>query len=182
MTAYPSTRPTWRENDAKYTVEKYLPSFLHAIETEYLSKPNTLPQVHDNQHQADEVMTLYPARENQHESAVPEDNEVPESGSYGAEAAIPHIKRDEEEPNDTGASDEEASELGSCYELPTNQEESVEVESLPSTEEVHFTSVSTPTSNPSSPSRSSKSRFVASVRAKYSQFAAFMRRLKRQSL
>ncbi len=92
------------------------------------------------------------------------------------------ILSDEEEPNDTGVSDNEELEVGSCYPIPTGEEESVEVESLPSTEEVHFTFVSTPTSNPSSSSRSSKSRFVASVRAKYSQFAAFMRQLKRHSL
>ncbi len=182
MTAYPSTRPTWRENDAKYTVEKYLPSFLRTIETEYLSQPNTLPLANDNQHQAEEVMTIYPARENQQEFAIAEDNEVPESSSYGAET-VPHIESDdEEEPNDTGVSDNEQSELGSCHAIPTGEEESVEVdESLPSTDEAHFTSVSTPTSNPSSSSRSSKSHFIASVRAKYSQFAAFMRRLKRHS-
>ncbi len=59
--AYPSTRPTWRENDAKYTAEKYLPSFLHTIETEYLSQLNTLPQVNDNQHKAEVVTALYSA-------------------------------------------------------------------------------------------------------------------------
>ncbi len=91
VTAYPSTQPTWRENDAKYTVEKYLPSFLHAIETEYLSKPNALPQVNDNQHKAEVVMALYSASKNQHEFAMPEDSEVPESGSYGAET-VPHIE------------------------------------------------------------------------------------------
>ncbi len=171
VTAYPSTRPTWRENNAKYTVEKYLPSFLHTIETEYLSQPNTLPKVNDNQQQAEEVTTLYSARENQQQSAMPEDNEVPESGSYGAET-VPHIESVEEEP--TGVSDDEESELGYCYEIPTGEEESVEVESLSSTEVVHFISVSTPTSNPSSLSRS----FAASVRAKYNQFSAFMRRLK----
>ncbi len=96
MTAYPSTQPTWRENDAKYTLEKCLPSFLHAIETEYLSQPNTLPQVYDNQHQAEEVMTLHPARENQQEFAIPKDSEVPESGSYGAET-VPHTEGDDEE-------------------------------------------------------------------------------------
>ncbi len=73
--------------------------------------------------------------------------------------------------------------LGPCYETPTGGQ-SVEVESLASTEEVHFTSVPTPvptpTSDTSSLSRSQKNRFVASVRAKYSQFAAFMRRLKRR--
>ncbi len=158
MAAYPSTRPTWRENDAKYTVEKCLPSFLHTIETEYLSQPNTLPQVNDNQHQEEEVMTLYAAREN-----------------CGVET-VPHI---EEEPNDTGVSDD--GQESDLYAIPTGEEVSVEVVSLPSTEEVDFTSISTPTSNPSSSSRSSKSRFVASVRAKYSQFAAFMRRLKRRS-
>ncbi len=142
MAAYPSTRPTWRENDAKYTVEKCLPSFLHTIETEYLNQPNTLPQVSDNQHQAEEVMTLYPARENQQEFAMPVDK-VAESVSYDAET-VPHVENDEVEPNDTtGVSDNEESELGPCYETPTGGQ-SVEVESLPSTEEVHFTSVSTP--------------------------------------
>ncbi len=122
MTAYPSTQPTWRENDAKYTVEKYLPSFLQTIETEYLSQPNTLPQVYDNQHHAEEVMTIYPTRENQQEFAIPEDNEVPESTSYGAET-VPHIESDEEEPNDTGgAPDDEESELGSCHAIPTGEE------------------------------------------------------------
>ncbi len=175
MTAYPSTRPTWRENDAKYTVEKYLPSFLHTIETECLSQPNALHQVNDNHHQTEEVTTLYPARESQQESAMPEDNEVRESGSYGAET-VPHIESDEEEPDDdAGVSDDEGSELASCYELPTGEEES-----LPSTEEVHLTSVSTPSSYSSS-SRSSKSRFFTSIRAKYSQFTAIMRRLKRHS-
>ena len=92
-------------------------------------------------------MTFYPASENQQESAMPEDIEVPKSGSYGAET-VPHIESDEEEPNDTGVSDDGESELGSCYELPTGEEECVEAESLPSTEEVYFTSVSTLISNP----------------------------------
>ncbi len=139
-----------------------------------------LPQVNDNQHQTEEVMTLYPARENQQESAMPEGNEVPESDSYGAET-VPHIEGDEEEPDDTVVSDDEESGLSSCHALPTGEDESVEVESLPSAEEVHFTSVSTPASDHSSSSTSSKSRFVASIRAKYNQFTAFMRRLKRHS-
>ncbi len=88
---------------------------------------------------------------------------------------------DEEESNDTDVSDDEEAELGSGYEIPTREEEYIEVESLPSTEDAHFTSVSTPTSNSSSSSlRSLKNHFVASVRAKY-KFAAFMRWLKHHS-
>ncbi len=79
VTAYPSTRPTWRENDAKYTVEKYLPSFLHTIETECLSQPNTLPQVNDSQNQTKEVMSLYPVCKDQ------QDFKVAESASYDAD-------------------------------------------------------------------------------------------------
>ncbi len=82
---------------------------------------------------------------------------------------------DKEEPNHTGVSVDEESELGSCYAIPTGEEESVEAVFLPSTEELQFTSVSTPTTNPSSSSRSLKIHFVASIRAEYSQFAAFMR-------
>ncbi len=169
VTAYPSTRPTWRENDAKYTVEKCLPSFLHTIETECLSQPNTLPQVNDSQNQTKEVMSLYPVCKDQ------QDVKVAESASYDADT-VPH---NEVEPIITGVSDTEESAVGSSYEIPTGGEESAELESTLSTEEAHHTSV--PTSNPSSSSRSPKSRLVASVRAKYSQFSAFMRRLRHHS-
>ncbi len=55
-------------------------------------------------------------------------SEVPEPGSYGAET-VPHTQGDDEEqPNDTGVSDDEQSELDSRYEIPTGEEESVGVE------------------------------------------------------
>ncbi len=180
VTAYPSTRPTWRENDAKYTVEKCLPSFLHTIETGCLSQPNTLPQVSNNQHQVEEVVTLYPASEDQQVFAISEDK-VDESASYDAVTLL-HVDNEKLEPNDTSTSDDEESEFCSCHEILTVEQESAEFESTLPTQEVLFTSVPTRTSSISSSSaRSLKRRFVASVRAKYGQFAAFMRRLRHHS-
>ncbi len=112
---YPSTRPTWRENDAEYTVEKYLPSFLHTIET---GQSNTISQVNDNQHHTGEFTSLYPVCKHQQEFAMPVDNKVPEPASYDHADTVPHVENDELEQNDTGVSDDEESELGCCYEYP----------------------------------------------------------------